>query len=205
MAHPWPNAVDYPTVLNHHLVKAARLIDLSKSSLLYHLSILPFQRRFLSKETSSSNSNSKNFKKVGQNFFQTETEFFLASQFFDTGQFSLPVSFSREQEERERERESRRRSCRWSAQRGEKKGKRSLRSAIAGRLSIVTLPVSRPLYVIEDKLRRKRREGKLRLRPFFSFCTEPFIPRPAYSIFRILLSFSLLVSSLLFLIGKDSS
>ena len=140
MAHPWPNAVDYPTVLNHHLVKAARLIDLSKSSLLYHLSILPFQRRFLSKETSSSNSNSKNFKKVGQNFFQTETEFFLASQFFDTGQFSLPVSFSREQEERERERESRRRSCRWSAQRGEKKGKRSLRSAIAGRLSIVTLP-----------------------------------------------------------------
>lgn len=87
-------------MLNHHLVKAARLIDLSKSSLLYHLSILPFQRRFLSKETSSSNSNSKNFKKVGQNFFQTETEFFLASQFFDTGQFSLPVSRAGRERER---------------------------------------------------------------------------------------------------------
>lgn len=204
MAHPWPNAVDYPTVLNHHLVKAARLIDLSKSSLLYHLSILPFQRRFLSKETSSSNSNSKNFKKVGQNFFQTETEFFLASQFFDTGQFSFHQFRSLASGGRERENHV---GSHVGDQRkgGEKKGKRSLRSAIAGRLSIVTLPVSRPLYVIEDKLRRKRREGKLRLRPFFSFCTEPFIPRPAYSIFRILLSFSLLVSSLLFLIGKDSS
>lgn len=155
-------------MLNHHLVKAARLIDLSKSSLLYHLSILPFQRRFLSKETSSSNSNSKNFKKVGQNFFQTETEFFLASQFFDTGQFSLPVSFSREQEERERERITSAVMSVISAKGGEKRKKEL---TVSDSRPPFNRNASRLLYVIEDKLRRKRREGKLRLRPFFLYRT----------------------------------
>lgn len=133
----------------------------------------------------------KNFKKVGKTFSR-ETEFFSFNS-------SIRVPYVQFRSlARPAERKSR------GGHVGDQKGgkrKRSLRSAIAGRLSIVTLLVSAATWSRISW--SERRKAKINARFAFSY-TEPFIPRHVYFYLSNLVSFFSL-SSLLFLIGKHTS
>lgn len=161
------------------------LSNLLYSTLSLSLSI-PFRRRSQSKRKSSSfRLNSvKNFKKVGKTFSR-ETEFFSFNS-------SIRVPYVQFRSlARPAERKSR------GGHVGDQKGgkrKRSLRSAIAGRLSIVTLLVSAATWSRISW--SERRKAKINARFAFSY-TEPFIPRHVYFYLRILSLFLSLFSIVL--------